>query len=79
MKKQENMVANEDVLFGSAYGKLEAVRYPQQMPSFVFKTKEEIQAYLFSRFFASSVIGESTVLGAVSRVFLLNGSWSSKP
>lgn len=75
MKKQENMVANEDVLFGSAYGKLEAVRY--QMPPFVFKTKEEIQAYLFSRFFASSVIGESTVLGAVSKVFFLNGS--SKP
>ena len=73
MKKQENMVANEDVLFGSAYGKLEVVRY--QMPPFVFKTKEEIQqAYLFSRFFASSVIGESTVLGAVSKVFFLNGS-----
>ena len=44
------------------------------MPPFVFKTKEEIQAYLFSKFFASSVIGESTVLGAVSRVFFLNGS-----
>ena len=72
MKKQENMVANEDVLFGSAYGKLEVVRY--QMPPFVFKTKEEIQAYLFSKFFASSVIGESTVLGAVSKVFFLNGS-----
>ena len=35
---------------------------------------QEIQAYLFSRFFASSVIGESTVLGAVSKVFFLNGS-----
>lgn len=40
MKKQENMVANEDVLFGSAYGKLEAVRYPQQMPPFVFLKNE---------------------------------------